>query len=336
MNPPAQSPGLEAFAFDAFVTAALFDAGAAVFALGDGTVRWQDGVVREAHEGAVLCAAAHPSGEGVLTGGDDGKLVWSRREGCETLAAVKGWVDAVAVSPVQGLIAFASGRQVRVRDARDASFERVFDHPASVGALAFEGRGRRLAAASYGGVALWFARIADQKPVMLRWAGSHLAVAFSPDGRFVVSGMQEPAAHGWRLSDGRDMNMGGYPARPKTLAFVDGGAWLATSGAPGAILWPFAGANGPMGKQGAEIGFEPGSMVARVAGELASPLLAAGLEDGRVWAADLRTQQRHEIRTERAAPVSALAVLPSGGSGGARVAFGDEAGRAGVAAIEPG
>src|SRR5690606_19447805 len=64
--------------FDAYVTAALFDrSGRAAFALGDGTVRLEDGAVSEAHQGAVLRAAPHPGGDGLLTGGDDGRLVWS-------------------------------------------------------------------------------------------------------------------------------------------------------------------------------------------------------------------------------------------------------------------
>ena len=29
--------------------------------------------------GPILCAAAHPSGDGVVTGGDDGRLIWHRR-----------------------------------------------------------------------------------------------------------------------------------------------------------------------------------------------------------------------------------------------------------------
>ena len=66
------------FAFDAYVTDVRFErSGAAAFALGDGTVRWEDGAIVEAHDGAVLCACGHPTGEGVLTGGDDGRLVLS-------------------------------------------------------------------------------------------------------------------------------------------------------------------------------------------------------------------------------------------------------------------
>src|SRR5690606_21660949 len=66
--------------YDAYVTAALFDrSGIAAFALGDGTVRFESGETIEAHgDGAVLSACAHPGGEGLLTGGDDGRVVWSR------------------------------------------------------------------------------------------------------------------------------------------------------------------------------------------------------------------------------------------------------------------
>ena len=65
--------------YDAYVTAALFDRhGKAAFALGDGTVRFEGGETAAAHKGVALSACLHPSGEGVLTGGDDGAVVWSR------------------------------------------------------------------------------------------------------------------------------------------------------------------------------------------------------------------------------------------------------------------
>ena len=52
------------FNFDAYVTAALFDRHhRAVFALGDGTVRFEDGTTVEAHpDGSVQCASPHQIG----------------------------------------------------------------------------------------------------------------------------------------------------------------------------------------------------------------------------------------------------------------------------------
>jgi WD40 repeat protein len=315
------------FSFDAFVVAILADGPDAAFALGDGTVRWSSGETIVAHEdGAILCAAAHPSGKGVVTGGDDGRLVWSRREGVKSLAEIRGrWIDAVATSPVSGLIAYAVGREVQCFDVARPESPRAFVHDKTVAALALDPKGRRLAAATYGGVWLWYAKIAEQQPVMLRWAGSHIGAAFSPDGRFLVSAMQESALHGWRLADGTDMRMGGYPAKTHSLAFADKGAWLATSGAQGVVLWPFAGA-GPMGKQAMEIGPKETALVTRAAAHGA--LIGAGLDDGEVWACDLTDERREVLRPAGGAPISALAWLD-----GQRLAWGDEAGAAGVASF---
>ena len=315
--------------FDAYVTAALFDAGAgAAFALGDGQIRWQGGGAASAHDGAILAAISHPTQPGVISGGDDGLVVWSRPDAIETLAEAPGrWIDCLAAAPGSSLVAFGAGREARVIDLADPSFSRVFTHERSVADLAFDARGRRLAAATYGGAALWYARIADQQPVMLRWAGSHVGVAFSPDSRFLMSSMQENALHGWRLSDARDLRMGGYPSKVKSLTFFDGGRLMATSGANGMVVWPFAGADGPMGKQAMEIGFEQATLVTRVAAEPEGVVVVAGLSDGRVWGANMRTEQRADIAAPSGAPITALAASRG------RIAWGDEAGGAGVAEI---
>ncbi|HTI67991.1 MAG TPA: WD40 repeat domain-containing protein [Caulobacteraceae bacterium] len=319
-------------AFDAYVAAALYCREGAAFALGDGTVRFGGGQAVRAHDGAVLAACVHPSGEGLVTGGDDGRLVWSRPEGAVQLAETKGkWIDAVDASAASGLVVFAAGREVHVRDVADPAFARRFGHERTVAAVALDPKGRRLAAATYGGVALRFARIAEQTPVMLKWAGSHIGLAFSPDGKFLVSAMQENDLHGWRLADAKDMRMGGYPSKVKAIAFLAKGALMATSGARGAVVWPFAGAGGPMGKEAAEVGFDESALVSRVAARPAGSRLAAGLDDGRVWVADLQGRGLHFVKAEKGPPITALAMSPDG----AQVAWGDEDGGAGVGAAAP-
>ncbi len=315
------------FSFDAYVTDVRFErSGRAAFLLGDGTVRWNDGGSISAHDGAILCGAVHPSGEGVVSGGDDGRLVWSRPQGAEQLAEAPGrWIDALAVSPASGLIAFAAGREVHLRDVADPRFANLLRHERAAAALAFEPKGRRLAVASYGGAALWYARVAQQKPQWLKWAGSHIGAAFSPDGRFLVSSMQEGVLHGWRLSDAADMRMEGYPSKVRSLAFLDKGRFLATSGASGVVLWPFSGAGGPMGQPATEIGFQDGAVVSRVAAAPALARVAAGLEDGRVWQAGL-SGAMHMVKAEKGAPITALAMSDDG----ARLAWGDEEGGAGL------
>ncbi len=209
---------MTAFHFDAYVADAAFDAaGRAWFALGDGRVASPGLPDRRPHEGAVLCAVRHPSGEGLLTGGDDGTVAWTREDGSAALYSRPGrWIDALDASSETGLVAFACGREVQVRDSGDPAFERLFRHDRSVAGIAFDPKGRRIAAASYGGVQLWYARIADQKPQMLRWAGSHIAVAWSPDARFLVSAMQENALHGCAWPTAR--TCGWAATRPRCAA----------------------------------------------------------------------------------------------------------------------
>ncbi|WP_332678797.1 WD40 repeat domain-containing protein [Brevundimonas sp.] len=321
---------MKTFTFDAQITAVVFDNTGAIFALGDGSVRFEGGEFSAAHDGAILCATAHPSGDGVLTGGDDGRMIWHRRGEAGVLATAKGqWIDAVDASAESGLIAFSAGKTLTVIDAKDASFRRDFQHERTVSGVAFEPKGRRIATSTYGGAALWFARIAQQKPTFLKWAGSHTAVTFSPDGAFVVTAMQDAQLHGWRLKDQKNLRMGGYPSKVRAMSFLSNGQLLATSGAQGAVLWPFVGANGPMGREATEIGFDEGSLVTLVASRPKHGLLAAGLNDGRVWLADPAGQGLNFLKAERGAPITALAMSADAG----RVAWADEDGQAGVSTI---
>ena len=316
--------------FDAQVTGIVFDKAGAIFALGDGSVRFEGGEFSAAHDGAILCAAVHPSGDGVVTGGDDGRLVWHRRDEAGVLATAKGqWIDAVDAAAESGLIAFSAGKTLSVIDAKDAGFRRDFQHERTVSGVAFDPKGRRIAASTYGGTALWFARIAEQKPTFLKWAGSHTAVTFSPDGAFVVTAMQDAQLHGWRLKDQKNMRMGGYPSKVRAMSFLSNGQLLATSGAQGAVLWPFIGSNGPMGREATEIGYDEGSQIALVASQPKHGLLAAGLSDGRVWLADPAGQGLNFLKAERGAPITALAMSADA----ARVAWADEDGNAGVSTL---
>jgi WD40 repeat protein len=319
---------MTALCFDAYVAAAHFDgAGRAWFALGDGRVASPGLPDRAVHAGPVLCAALHPSGEGVLTGGDDGQVCWTRAASAQPLYARAGrWIDALDASAASGLIAYACGRELHVRDVADEGFERQFRQAHAAAAVAFDPKGRRLAVATYGGAALWWARIAEQTPQMLKWAGSHIGVVWSPDGRFVISSMQENALHGWRLSDGKDMRMGRYPAKVRSVAFLSRGRLMASSGAPAAVVWPFAGVDGPMGKEAVQIAYQDGSELRCVAAAAGGSRLAGGRSDGSVWVAEMTGAVVREVAPGGGAPISALAMSADG----TRLAYGDEAGGAGV------
>ena len=184
-----------------------------------------------------------------------------------------------------------------------------------------------MAVAAYGGVWNWYARIAQQKPQTLKWAGIHNDVLFSPDGKFLITALQDAQLHAWRLSDGKDMRMGGYPAKVKSMAFLSDGALLATSGAHGAVIWPFTGPSGPMGREAAEVAFDELSLVERLAG--AGQTLVGGRADGRLFALALGSSRTVPLKQDKGAPITALALSADG----RRYAWGDEDGAAGVSDV---
>src|SRR4051812_21491309 len=274
------------------------------------------------HGGGILCVAS--DGERIVMGGDDGKLVSLDAKGeVATLAtdAKRRWIDNVAIHP-EGAVAWSAGKVATVRSVKGE--EKSFEVPSTVGGLAFAPKGMRLAIAHYNGVTLWFPNMAGSAQ-FLEWAGSHLGVVFSPDNKFLVTAMHEPALHGWRLADNRHMRMTGYPGRVRSVSWSAGGKALATSGADTVILWPFASKDGPMGKQPTMLA----PLQARVTVVACHPrndIFAAGYSDGTVLMVRLEDGAEILVRRNGTPPVAALAWNAKG----TLLAFADENGDGGL------
>ena len=304
---------------------AVFLGGVPHFALADGTVhRLDNGHKTETIHDGLLAAVYDAAGDRLITGGEDGKAVATKAGGVsETLADIgRKWITSVAAGP-QGAVAFATGRSAWVRFADGRQKE--FQHPRSVEGIAFSPKGMRLGVARYNGATLHFPG-ADGKPVDLEWAGAHIGISFSPDGAFVVTTMQENALHGWKLADGKHMRMTGYPGKVKSLSWSAKGRWLASSGAPAAILWPFQSKDGPMGKAPLELGTRGNLMVTAVACHPAEEIVAIGYQDGMVLAARFGDQKEILLRRPGKGALTSMAWDREG----RRIAFGSEAGDCGV------
>jgi WD40 repeat protein len=277
------------------------------------------------HGGAILCAAS--DGKRIVTGGDDGKVVALDAKGAVTVLATdpkRRWIDNVALH-TDGTVAWSAGKTAFVRSSKGD--EKSFEAPSTVGGLAFAPKGLRVAVAHYNGVTLWFPNMAA-KPEFLEWAGSHLAVTFSPDNKFLVTAMHESAMHGWRLADNRHMRMSGYPGRVRSMSWSAGGKGLATSGADAVIVWPFTSKDGPMGKEPAMLA----PLQARVATVACHPkqdIMATGYGDGTVLMVRLEDGAEILVRRNGEAPVTALAWDAKGGL----LAFGTEDGNAGLLSL---
>jgi hypothetical protein len=316
-------------AAEATIVAAHFLDSLAVFILGEEALL---SVTREGeqkktpvHDGAILCSAADAGR--IITGGDDGKVVITAADGSTNVLASdakRRWIDHVATG-ANGAVAWSAGKQAFVRGRRGA--ERTLEVPSTVGGLAFAPKGFRIAIAHYNGATLWFPDT-ESDPDKLEWKGSHLAVIMSPDGRFLVTAMQEPTLHGWRISDRKDMRMSGYETRVRSLAWTAGGKWLATSGSNQLILWPFQTRDGPMGKE-PRILASAAAQAEVVVCHPREDIVAVGYADGLVLL--VRVEDGAEILARKPddAPVSALAWSGSGDM----LAVGTETGAGAVIAL---
>ena len=223
------------FVAGAHVVTAAFVQGAPALALADGAVLIGDPNEQKravVYPDAVMLTAIS-DGKTLLTGGDDGRVVAVRADGSvENIADEKGrWIDALALRGKA--YAWSVGKQVRVRD--ESGTVKTWSAPTTARGLSFQPKGFRLAATHYNGATLWFPKV-EGTPQTLEWKGAHLDATFSPDGRFLVTSMQENALHGWRLQDSRNMRMTGYPAKTRSLSWSHDGQWLATSGADAAVI----------------------------------------------------------------------------------------------------
>lgn len=342
-----------AWSLDAPVTGVAWDNETAGFALGDGSLamaraEWdgapalvpRDGgglevspgtaprppVSRQTvHDGACLTLAADPEG-GFLSGGDDGVLARTGADGVvHRIGSHPGrWVDLVAVSAA-GWRAWSVGKRVHLSGPGAAEL----DAPGSVRALAFDPAGTRLAIAHYRGVTLWDTAITlGVASRVLPTKGCPRSIAWSPDGAYVICGLQENALHGWRLSDDGDIEMGGYPGQPRSLGFSADGRYLASSGAPRVICWPFD----PPGvaSQPAECGMPSSRMpVCMVACHPWHPLVAAGYHNGAVLLCQPGQDDVLFAKGSSGGSVTALAWSADG----TRLAVGTAGGEAGVVAL---
>jgi len=329
---PSLAERARVVAAGASVVGAHFLGDAAVFVLGDEALLFvpPNGEPERVavHAGAILASVC--DGKRVYTAGDDGKVVATDADRAVAPVAAdakRRWIDHLALGP-DDAIAWSAGKDAFVLTRKGD--QRRFEAPSTVGGIAFAPKGLRLAIAHYHGVTLWFPNAAQAAPERLEWKGSHLDVTFSPDGRFLVTAMQEPTLHGWRLADGNNMRMSGYTTKVRSMSWSADGKWLATSGSNELIVWPFQGKDGPMGKQPRILAPAQGGVVI-VACHPRQEVTAVGYADGMVLLVRMGDGAGVLARSPGGVPVSALAWHPAGNI----IAFAAEDGDAGLTDLRP-
>jgi WD40 repeat protein len=218
-----------------------------------------DAVVLEARGGAVVAQLAEhplgvlsldwsPGGRRLAAGGQDGRVtLWERSGRTVESIELPGWVVSVAWSPNGEFLAVGGGREMAVIRADGTLVARYGGHPSTVTSIGWEPDGGRVAAASYGGIRWYDPRSRTDVPVdEYSWKGSILAVAVSPDGRWLASGNQDSTSKVWEIPTGEDLEMTGYPAKVERLAWDHRGHHLAVASNAVVMVWRCSG-GGPEG-----------------------------------------------------------------------------------------
>lgn len=259
-----------------------------------------DGAPAPAAE-AAQTPAMHPRVTLLASGGQDGSVKWwDAAAGQQTGSVGLGtaWIEHLAwrpqAAPGAALLAAAAGRKLVFLGADGSVKKTMPEAPKTISAIAWHPQGGCLAEAHFGGVRIWDADDFILQKEYPYTNGIH-ALVWSPDGRWLVSGNQDPSVHLWQPENDIELQMSGYESKVRHLAFDRTSRWLATSGGRDACIWDCIGA-GPEGREPAMLPHD--APVCGLAFQNAQPLLATCSQDGvlMLWSLDRPQPLRATVR----------------------------------------
>jgi len=278
-----------------------------------------------------LCGVISVDGKALMVGTDDGRITRVAQQGrpCVVYESDR-WIERLVRKRDKDIYAGVCGRIVVVLDADGSVLREIDDHPSTGTGLAFSPDGKQLAVAHYDGVSVWDVR--NGKRIReLYWHGSHTGVSWAPDGRYIVTTTQDKELHGWRMPDGVDIKMSGYPTKIRSMSWTADARYLIVSGADTVTSWNFEG-SGPSGKPPLEFGYVFNGVVTQVAAHPQHGIVAAGYNNGTVLIGSVEHSNAWIARPPGGGAVATLCWHP----GGEQVLAGSESGALSLMSLEPG
>ena len=263
------------------------------------------------HDFGTTDLAWHPKLDLLATAGQDGHArLWDSRTGEAKVACPAGaaWVEHVAWGPDR--LAVAAGRKLSLWSSDGERLRTYPDAKSTIADLKWSRDGRAFTTAAYGGLTQWSPERDDARH-RFEHEGSCLAIAWSPDEKFVAAGNQDATIHFWRRPKGDDSQMFGYLSKVRELSWDRTSRFLATGGAPAVTMWDFSGAGPedttPLTLEGHE------ETLTQVVFSPIGPLLATAAGDGQVmlWLID-PARDKPILSHALTAGISQLAWTPDG------------------------
>ncbi len=239
-----------------------------------------------AHEGGADGVAWHSEGAILATCGQDGMgKLWDvpGKKLIKELPGGTAWVERLGWGQRKNgdtLLALGAGNRVTLWD-KTGEKQGEIPFPKVLCDLAWIQGGKTLAVATSTLVALF------EDPESMKSSRTYTAkspilnMAFSPNGRWLMTGTQDRAVHVWSCETGEEMHMSGYPDKPRRYSWHKAGRWFATNGAQtAALVWDCAG-KGPSGRPPTMLEWHT-DVVSDVNYQAKGDLLVSGAKDGSV------------------------------------------------------
>ncbi|MCU0570298.1 MAG: hypothetical protein MUF49_27455 [Oculatellaceae cyanobacterium Prado106] len=196
------------------------------------------------------CLGFSHDGQFLAVGGQDGGIkIWQMKPEVQLMAALDNapaWVDHLAWSPTEPMLAYSLGKFVQVWQAGHVVATLHFD-TSSVMSLAWQPNGQQLAVGGYQGIKLWTTADWDDDPWMVTIPSASVALGWSPDSRYLATGNLDRTA---TVLDAKDLAhpwvMSGFPGKIRSLAWSDlptqrhqhwSTSLLAVSSIEGVVTW---------------------------------------------------------------------------------------------------
>lgn len=150
------------------------------------------------------------------------QLSGQKAEVIATLKSERAWIDKLAWSPTENLLAYSPGKQVCLWDleTKETVAKLDFDQ-SSVLALAWHPLGEYLAVAGNQGVKMWDARDWQEDPYCLDIPSVSVAVAWSPEGQYLATGNMDSSLVVVDIKNPHPWVMRGFYGKVRQLAWCD-------------------------------------------------------------------------------------------------------------------